>query len=78
MHYAYAIKSIERNYLYVGMTQNPNRRVKEHNDGKEKTTRAFRPFVLVHLENYSTRKEARAREKYLKTGAGKEFLKSLL
>ena len=78
MHYVYAIKSAGRNYIYVGMTQNPTRRVAEHNAGKERTTRAFRPFSIVRIEEYPTRNEARSREKYLKSGIGKEFLKSLL
>jgi putative endonuclease len=77
MHYVYAIKSTRRNYLYVGITDNIDRRIYEHNTGKNKTTRAYRPFVLFHTETYTTRAEARQREKFLKTGYGKELLKSL-
>ena len=57
----YAIKSLTRNYIYVGMTDDLTRRLNEHNNG----------------ENFPDRITARGKEKYLKSGIGKEFLKSL-
>ncbi|MCK6462926.1 MAG: GIY-YIG nuclease family protein [Candidatus Pacebacteria bacterium] len=77
MYCVYAIKSIDRNYLHVGLTNNPKRRIDQHNNGKERTTRIYAPFITLVVENYPTRIEARKREKYLKSGVGKEFLKSL-
>jgi len=77
LFYVYAISSDIRNYIYVGLTNNLERRFAEHNSGKNKTTRPYRPFVLIHSESFETREEARQREKYLKSGIGKEFLKSL-
>lgn len=78
MYYVYAIKSELRKYIYVGLTNHPERRIKQHNDKKEKTTRAFTPFKIILIEKYPTRIGARKREKYLKSGTGKEYLKSLL
>ena len=78
MYYVYAIKSISRNYLYVGLTNNPKRRIFQHNTRKEKTTRSYAPFRIVIIEDYKTRIDARRREKYLKSGIGKKYLKSLL
>ncbi|MEQ8628851.1 GIY-YIG nuclease family protein [Ekhidna sp.] len=77
MFYVYAIKSESRNYIYVGLTNNLERRLSEHNGGKNKTTRPYRPFVLIHSEKFNTRIDAREKEKYLKSGIGKDFLKSL-
>ena len=77
MFFVYALKSIERTYIYVGLTDNLERRLSEHNSGKNKTTRPYRPFVLIHSEMFETRIEARQREKYLKSGIGKDFLRSL-
>jgi putative endonuclease len=77
MYYVYAIKSSTRNYIYVGMTSDIERRVLEHNKGENKSTKAYKPFILIHEEYFLTRIEARKREKYLKSGCGKEFLKSL-
>jgi putative endonuclease len=74
----YAIRSIAKNYIYVGLTNNLERRLNEHNRGHERTTRAYAPFRLLHTQLYATRQAARNREKFLKSGAGKELLKSLL
>ena len=73
----YAIKSESRKYIYVGMTQDLKERLRRHNKGYERTTKPYRPFVLIHKESFATREEARKREKYLKSGIGKEFLKSI-
>ncbi len=77
MYYVYALKSLMRKYIYVGLTDNIQRRMVEHNGEKEKTTRAYAPFKAILIEKYDSRVEARKREKYLKSGAGKEYLKSL-
>ncbi len=76
--FVYAIKSLVRNYIYVGLTNSIERRIDEHNRGKNRSTKSYRPFKLIYSEEFETRKEAREREIYLKSGIGKEFLKSLL
>ena len=77
MYYVYAIDSQKRNYIYVGLTADIDRRLAEHNNGKNKTTRPYRPFLLIYSKEFETRTEAREHEKYLKSGSGKEFLKKL-
>ncbi|MGQ0829134.1 MAG: GIY-YIG nuclease family protein [Bacteroidota bacterium] len=76
MFEVYAIKSINRNYLYVGLTNNFDRRFKDHNQGYNRTTKPYTPFKLILKEKYPNRIQARKREKYLKSGIGKEYLKS--
>ncbi len=78
MIYVYALKSKIRSYIYVGMTSDINDRIRRHNSGYEKTTRSYRPFELIYLEEFENRQEARIKEKYLKSGVGKEFLKRLI
>lgn len=78
MFYVYAIKSTVRNYIYVGLTNNLNRRIEEHNKGQNRSTKAYLPFLLIYSEECNTREHAREREKYLKSGVGKEFLKRLI
>lgn len=78
MWYVYVLKSVINNRLYTGSTNNWQRRFEEHNLGKSKYTRITRPFVLVYREEYKTRLEARRRERFLKTGKGREFLKQIL
>ena len=77
MYYVYAIKSLVRNYIYVGLTNNIERRITEHNSGENRSTKAYRPFIIIHKEKFENRIEARNREKFLKSGIGKEFLKSI-
>jgi putative endonuclease len=77
MFFVYAIKSKVRNYIYVGLTSDFDRRLLKHNSGQNRTTRAYAPFVVLLTEPYMTRLEARKREKYLKSGIGKEYLKLL-
>ncbi|WP_350339789.1 GIY-YIG nuclease family protein [Sanyastnella coralliicola] len=73
----YAIRSLHRNYIYVGLTSNIGARLERHNRGYEKTTRPYAPFELIYSEEVATRPEARIREKYWKSGTGKRKLKSI-
>ena len=72
----YAIRSLSRNYTYVGMTNDFKRRIEEHNNGENRS--AYGPFTLIYSEEFSDRISAGIKEKYLKSGVGKEFLKTLL
>ncbi|PIP65731.1 endonuclease [Candidatus Peregrinibacteria bacterium CG10_big_fil_rev_8_21_14_0_10_49_16] len=76
MYFVYVLRSQQHKYFYVGLTNNLVRRVLEHQRGKERTTRFYRPFDVIHTEKFSSRQEARIREKYLKSGSGKEWLKA--
>ncbi|MBD77843.1 MAG: endonuclease [Crocinitomicaceae bacterium] len=77
MHYIYAIKSEKDGRIYVGMSMDYQKRVIEHNSGKTKSTKGYLPWKLIYVERVLTRIEARTREKFLKAGSGKEFLKGL-
>ena len=78
MFYVYVLVSKSRNYIYVGMTDNLERRIAYHNNGYNKTTKPYRPFWLLLTEELPSRSEARIREKYLKSGVSKEYLKTLI
>lgn len=77
MYYTYAIKSTKKNYIYVGISDNPERRIKQHKLGYNKTTSPYKPFKALLIEKFINRKDARTKEKYLKSGCGKEYLKTL-
>ena len=78
MFFVYVIKSTVNNRLYKGLTTDLEKRIKEHNSGKTKSTSPYKPWVLVYFEKFDSRDEARKREKYLKSGIGREFLKNKL
>jgi putative endonuclease len=73
----YALASLTKEYIYVGLSLDVERRIDEHQRGKEPTTRAYRPFEVLLIEVLADRMEARKREKFLKSGVGKEFLKEI-
>ena len=77
MYFVYAIRSEKDSRIYVGLSTNVNKRIKEHNAGYVFSTKGFRPWKLIYKEELINRKEARKREKYLKSGVGKELLKSI-
>jgi len=70
----YAIKSTVKNFTYVGFTSNLYKRLFYHNNGYEKSTKPYSPFTLIYSEQVLSRKEAREKEKFLKSGKGREFL----
>lgn len=74
----YAIRSKEDDRIYVGFTQDVQKRLLEHNRGETKSTKGYRPWVLVYTEEVDSREEARNLEKYYKSGSGKEKLKRFL
>ena len=78
MWYVYAIVSEVNGFIYVGMCMNLERRLKEHNNGMSKFTKAYIPWRFIYKEFIGAREEARIKEKYLKSGIGKEFLKTLV
>ena len=60
--------------LYVGSTRDIRSRIQAHNEGKVKTTKNRRPIKLVYTEEMPSYSDARKREVYLKSGAGREWL----
>jgi len=76
--YVYVLESKIYRKRYKGLTQDLDNRLKEHNSGKTKSTRAFTPWSLVYYEEFSSIEEARTREKYMKTAAGRRFLNKVL
>jgi putative endonuclease len=77
MWFAYGLKSEKDGWLYIGMSADVERRVKEHNAGYGRSTRSRAPFRLIYVEACASRLEARKREKFLKSGEGREFLKAI-
>jgi len=68
-----------QNRLYIGQTNDLERRLFEHNDpefhGTRYTKRISGPWRLIHSETYASRSEAMKREKELKSGKGREWIK---
>lgn len=74
LYYVYILQSRKDGRFYTGMTDNVERRLAQHNKGSTGTpsTQNRGPFDLIYKEKCETRELARAREKYWKSGVGRE------
>jgi len=75
MFYVYVLYSLKDQGLYIGFTANLHRRWREHEAGEAAATAWRRPFVLAYFEAYAERGDAEGRERFLKSGAGRAYLK---
>ena len=66
MFFVYIIQSKEYNKLYIGSTNNLERRLKEHNERRNTWVYKYRPWRYVYIEGFTSEKDARQREKGLK------------
>ncbi|MFC1817417.1 GIY-YIG nuclease family protein [Thermodesulfobacteriota bacterium] len=78
MHYVYVLLSRKDGRFYTGSTSDLRRRLHEHNSGNVESTMNRRPLELVYYEACINHEDTRAREKYLKSGMGKRYLKNRL
>ncbi len=74
MHYVYVLKSKKDNNLYIGCTEDLNRRLVYHNSGKVRSTKSRLPFELLYFEEYYDKYEAFYKERFYKTIKGKKEL----
>ena len=77
-YYTYVLKSKIDKKLYTGWTDDLLLRVKKHNSGLVKATKDRRPLELIYYEACLSKKKAISREKQLKTGFGRAYLKRRL
>lgn len=77
-YYVYILQSKKDSELYVGCTNDLKKRIKEHNDGLVFSTQGKRPYVIIHYEAFLHKKDAYLREKWLKTGWGRNQIKKIL
>ena len=71
----YVLLSLKDKATYVGMAIDVTNRLKEHNSGKNRYTKAHLPWKIIYTEEHPDWSTARIREKYLKSTAGKNWLK---
>jgi putative endonuclease len=78
MPFVYVLRSRATGRYYTGATLNLEARIQQHNSDQSISTKNRGPWDLVHHEQYSTFAEALHRERFLKTGKGRQELKRLL
>jgi len=78
MYYVYVIRSRKTNYWYTGFANDLRKRFNQHNKGQSGWSKRGIPWELIYYEASLNREDARSREKYLKSGMGKRYLKNRL
>lgn len=74
-YYTYVLRSLKDRKLYVGWTNKLEYRIREHSSGKVESTKDRRPLKLLYYEACLIKRKAIEREKVLKTGFGRAYLK---
>ena len=77
-HFVYILRSQKDGKRYIGCTGKVKDRLRRHNLGQVRATKNRAPFLLIYAEEYATQTQAYAREKFLKSWAGRIELGRLL
>ncbi len=78
MFHVYVLRSEANGRHYVGFTADLMQRIGQHNQGITKSTKNRGPWEIIHHEEFNTRSEAMQRERFFKSGQGREELKRIL
>lgn len=73
-HFLYVLKSKSRGRRYIGITKNLEKRLARHNQGGTRSTKPYKPWIMLHTEEFSSKTDARKREIELKTNNKKRAL----
>ena len=77
-YYVYILQSQKDLRHYIGSTADIATRLAYHNEGKQRSTKNRIPFILIYLEELSTKEEALFREKQIKSYKGGQAFKKLI
>jgi putative endonuclease len=78
-YFVYVLENYYDQGWYIGFTTNLRKRILDHNNSKGgKTTKAKKNWKIIYLEAYRNKKDAIGREKFLKSGSGRKYLKKQL
>ena len=77
MFYVYILRSEKSGRYYIGYSENPEARLAEHNSGKAKSTRNYRPWKKGYQEKFLTEQQAVQRERYIKSMKSRQYIESL-
>lgn len=78
IYLSYILKSLVAQKTYVGHTDNLEKRLRMHNSGRTVFSSRYRPWIVIHSEEFDNEFDAIKREKYFKSAAGRRWLKKNL
>ena len=76
--FVYVLISQKNKRIYIGQTADLEKRILAHNKGFCFSTKPYRPWAIGHSEVLGSRSKAVIRERYLKSAAGRRFLRTIL
>ena len=76
--YVYVLRSLKNGSLYTGFTKDLKARIAKHNNGLNFATKSYAPWELLYYEVHKNEVDARRRERYLKTTAGRQAIRKML
>ncbi len=77
-YFVYVLLSLKDGKFYVGYSMHLSQRIKQHSRGEVISTRSRRPLKIIHYEWFGNERDAKSRERFLKSGFGREQLKASL
>jgi len=77
MHHVYILLNEAKTRTYTGVADDVDKRLGEHNSGRVKSSRPYRPYKVIHTELFKTLIEARQKEKFYKSATGRRRLKEM-
>ena len=77
-YYTYVLYSLKDFKLYIGFSTDLQKRLEKHNNGENTSTACRRPLIFIFAEAFINEKDARSREKFFKTGRGREIIQKKL
>jgi putative endonuclease len=78
MYHVYILLNETKMRTYTGVSDDVDKRLEEHNAGRVKSSRPYRPYKIIHTESFATLLEARRKEKFCKSTTGRRRLKGML
>ncbi len=77
MYHVYILLNDSRTRTYTGVAEDVDKRLAEHNAGRVKSSRPYRPYKIVHTESFPTLSDARQQEKFYKSTTGRRRIKEI-
>ena len=77
MYFIYILLNELKTRTYIGVAEDVEKRLKEHNAGRVKSSKPYRSYKIIHTESFNTLSEARQKEKYFKTSTGRRKIREM-
>jgi len=77
-HYVYILQSMKNKRYYIGVTNNTQRRIIEHNSGLVRSTAPHKPWILKRVEEFPDINTAYQRERFIKSKRSRKIIETII